>query len=317
MTISSSVTETSKEEHVSLERVLYIHYLLHFRKDTAGVKAIIDSGRDVDAMIPAYPSKLDLKVHHTNVEAQKIDGSTLKIFGMVLANLQVEDKLGRVWVFQETFLLADISAKVVSDMPFLTLSNADVQFIEKELTWRSYITAEALPTTKRVKLINKKEFAKAALDKKSETFVVHMASLNLAPQIHPDKTALIASLLIKQVKIPNKYLDFANVFLEEKALVLLERTEFNQHVIKLEEGKQPPYGPTFSLGPVKLETLKTYIETHLKTGFIRPFKSLTGTPILFDQKPNGNFCLCVDYQGLNNLTIKNRYPLPWIRESLD
>ena len=62
-------------------------------------------------------------------------------------------------------------------MIFLTFSNADIQFAEKELTWRSYIAAEALPTTKRVELINKKEFAKAALNKKSETFVMHVAAL--------------------------------------------------------------------------------------------------------------------------------------------
>ena len=53
-------------------------------------------------------------------------------------------------------------------MPFLTLSNADIQFAEKELTWRSYTVAEALPTTKRVEIIDKKEFAKAALDENVE-----------------------------------------------------------------------------------------------------------------------------------------------------
>ena len=63
--------------------------------------------------------------------------------------------------------------------------------------------------------------------------------------------------------------------------------------------------------------MKTYIETHLKTGFIRPSKSPAGAPILFDKKPNGSLRLCVDYRGLNNLTIKNRYPLPLIGESLD
>ena len=40
----------------------------------------------------------------------------------------------------------------------------------------------------------------------------------------------------------------------------------NEHAIELVEGKQPPYGPIYSLGPVKLETLKTYIKTRLKTG---------------------------------------------------
>ena len=73
---------------------------------------------------------------------------------MVIAAFQVVDKLGHSWFFQETFLLADISMEVGLGMPFLTLSNADVQFAEKELTWRTYITKEALPTTRQIEIID-------------------------------------------------------------------------------------------------------------------------------------------------------------------
>ena len=66
---SLSVTEASKEEHVFLERVPCIHYPLHFRKDTVDVRALIDSVGEVNAMSPAYASKLGLKVHHTDVGA--------------------------------------------------------------------------------------------------------------------------------------------------------------------------------------------------------------------------------------------------------
>ena len=124
-------------------------------------------------------------------------------------------------------------------------------------------------------------------------------------------------MLTKNVKIPNKYSDFAKVFSEEKVLVLPKRTDINKHAIKLEDGKQSFYGPIYSLRLVELETLKTYIETHLKTGFIRPSKSLADALIFFDKKPDGSLCFYVDYWGLNNLTIKNRYPLPLIGESLD
>ena len=91
----------------------------------------------------------------------------------------------------------------------------------------------------------------------------------------------------------------------------------NEHAIKLEEGKQPLFGPIYSLGLVELETLKTYIKTNLANSFIRPSKSLARAPILFDKKPDRSFCFCVDYWGLNNLIIKNQYPLPLIGESLN
>ena len=99
--------------------------------------------------------------------------------------------------------------------------------------------------------------------------------------------------------------------------MLLKRIELNEHAINLENGKQPPYGPIYSLGLVELKTLKTYIETHLKTRFIQPSKSFAGVLILFDKKQDGSLHLCVDYQGFNNLTIKNRYLLSLIGESFD
>ena len=66
-----------------------------------------------------------------------------------------------------------------------------------------------------------------ALDEKSETFIVYMVSLNPTPGIYPDRAVQIVSLLIERVRIPNKYSDFADVFSEEKTLVLLEHTELN------------------------------------------------------------------------------------------
>ena len=68
---------------------------------------------------------------------------------------------------------------------------------------------------------------------------------------------------------------------------------------------------------MELEILKTYIEINLVNGFIQPSKSPAGASILFVRKPDKSLRLCVDYLGLNNLTIKNRYPLPLIGESLD
>ena len=127
----------------------------------------------------------------------------------------------------------------------------------------------------------------------------------------------LALLLAKKVTVPTKYLDFADVFLEKLANVLPKRTGVNEHAIELEEGKQLPYRPIYILEPVELETLKTYIKTDLLNGFIRASKSPAGAPILFVCKPNGSLCLYVNYQGLNNLRIKNWYQLPLISKSLD
>ena len=74
--------------------------------------------------------------------------------------------------------------------------------------------------------------------------------------IHTAKKAWIAFLLGEKVIIPAKYSDFADVFSEESANIFPEQTGVNDHAIEMEKGKQPPYGPIYSLEPVELKTFK-------------------------------------------------------------
>lgn len=69
-------------------------------------------------------------------------------------------------------------------------------------------------------------------------------------------------------KIPDKYSDYIDVFSPDLAMKLPENTDMNEHAVELIDGKQLPYGLIYALSPVDLETLKIYIETHLKTEFI-------------------------------------------------
>lgn len=139
---------------------------------------LIDSKSEVNVMTLAYVAKLGLVTQKINVRAQKIDGSPLEIYGMVSAMFSLQDSLEKVRFFEKTFLLTDISIKMILGMPFLPLSNADVEFIESDkLSWRSYNTVKALPITSRVEHINKKEFIKTALDENSEIYVMDVATL--------------------------------------------------------------------------------------------------------------------------------------------
>ncbi len=79
-------------------------------------------------MSQAFAQQLGLKVRKTNVAAQKIDGTTLETYEMVVSTFSVSDKDGRERFFEKSFLLADVSPDIVLGMPFLTMSNADVDF---------------------------------------------------------------------------------------------------------------------------------------------------------------------------------------------
>jgi hypothetical protein len=67
----------------------------------------------------------------------------------------------------------------------------------------------------------------------------------------------------------------------------------------------------------ELLVLKKYLEENLPKGFIRPSKSSAASPVIFIKKPSRGLRLCVDYRGLNRLTVKNRYPIPLVRKTLN
>lgn len=97
---------------------------------------------------------------------------------MVVAAFSVSDQIEKIKFFEEIFLLVNISLNVVFRMLFFTLNNADIDFLRRELWWRSYIIKKVFFTTKQVKLRKKKEFATLALDPGDKTFIVHVASFD-------------------------------------------------------------------------------------------------------------------------------------------
>lgn len=88
----------------------------------------------MNAIISVYTAKLGLRSGLTNIDTQKIHGTTLKIYGIVSASFLPQDRLGKIWFFEETFLLANTSMEVVLEMLFLFFSNTDFQFDVKKHT---------------------------------------------------------------------------------------------------------------------------------------------------------------------------------------
>jgi hypothetical protein len=71
------------------------------------------------------------------------------------------------------------------------------------------------------------------------------------------------------------------------------------------------------MNPQELEELKKRLADMLSKGLIRSSASPWGSPILFVDKRDGTICLCVDYHKLNEVTIKNKYPLSKIENLFD
>lgn len=116
-------------------------------------------------------------------------------------------------------------------------------------------------------------------------------------------------------KLPKIYHNYLSVFSKEEADKLPPHRP-SDHRIILKPGSEAPWGPLYGMSREELEVLKKYIKENLEKGFIRPSTSPASSPVLFVKKPGGGLRFCVDYRALNDLTIKNRYPIPRIRETL-
>jgi hypothetical protein len=107
---------------------------------------------------------------------------------------------------------------------------------------------------------------------------------------------------------------FGNQLLEPDSLP--PNREDNHKITITEDNKIPPWRPINTLSEFELATLKDWIKTNIDRGFITHSRSPFGANILFAKKKDGSLRICVDYRGLNNITIKDRTPLPNIKEMM-
>ncbi len=179
------MTEKMGEE---LEQVPCIWYSVTFKDQT---EALLDLRSKVNAISQAFAHQLGLKIWKTNVGVQKIDGTTLETYVIVVSTFSVLDKDGRKKIFEESFLLANVKSDIVLRMLFLTMNNIDIDFQVQDLQWRFYTTRDIFPTTRKVELIEKKEFAITAFNPEHKAFIVYAATLNidLGDEVHPLKRA--------------------------------------------------------------------------------------------------------------------------------
>ena len=136
---------------------------------------MLNSGRKVNAISSNFAQKLDFYIQKINVIVQKINSSSLNTLEIVIANFQIENKVGRPRFFKKIFLVADTQFKMILKIFFLKINNANISFDKKILMWRFYIINKTLPITKQIQLIDLKKFIIIALNTYIKTFIIYIA----------------------------------------------------------------------------------------------------------------------------------------------
>ena len=267
-------------------------------------RALIDSGAQENCIRQALAVDCSWEVaDKRNVGLATLDGKEVWTYGNYDIDIKATDSEDRTETHRHSFVACDfdgVDANIILGYPWLAAIDPTIGF--RRGTW-------CYPRPERsIEILKPKEFVKYMQKSRVFCLVAKMYGnrLHIGAVTAGGRTDLV----------PEEFLSYTDVFDASAAGILAEHHPM-EHRIDLEPGKEPPWGPIYPLSEPELETLRLYLESAVEKGWIRRSISPAGAPIMFAPKKDGGLRLCVDYRGLNRITVKNRTPLPLMTETFD
>ena len=115
--------------------------------------------------------------------------------------------------------------------------------------------------------------------------------------------------------ISNALQEFQDIFEEPKALPPFRKN--HDHKIPLLEGSNPINQRPYRYAVYQKNEIDKLVQELLDAGTIQPSSSSYASPVVLVKKKDGSWRLCVDYRGLNGMTVKDRFPIPLIADLMD
>lgn len=268
--------------------------------------ALIDSGSELNLISSPFAKQLGLKLQPLpSLEAEAANGSSIPIDGATTVEVAVTDARGRVRHQMVPFVVCALRKfPVYLGLPWIDAYNPKLNFATRRMLHRGGKIRDH-PLVAKVGIEEAEEFDKSMRDPTAYVFACVVAPKDEGAAIWP-----------KLDQLPPQYAEFADICSDKEARELAKHSQHDLAINLVPEG-QPPHQPIYNLSASELDILRRYLKEYLERGWIRRSRSPAGAPILFVKKKDGSLRLCVDYRGLNKVTIKNRHPLPLISESLE
>ncbi|KAJ6436324.1 mRNA 3 end-processing YTH1 [Purpureocillium lavendulum] len=238
---------------------------------------------------PSFPRRVGAAAFYMLAEKRDVDVFSLSLY-------EIDKRLAEIGV------IAEVSTFVEPKAPRFGQALTDLQKMNRELARQEGLVAP-LPKGQRAHELQASR--RTAADMYLSGASLEDIRKALEPKVIVDPAT----------KVPHHYHEFLKVFDQSEADKLPPHRDCD-HEIQLQPGTTPPHGPLYSMSEDELVVLRKFLQENLDKGFIRASTSPAASPVLFAKKPGGGLRFCVDYRGLNAITIKNRYPLPLIQETL-
>ena len=266
----------------STARKPLIQVCLHLSDTTHTLAALVDSGAEANIMDTELAHQLGLENHHlpSPVPARALDGHVLGTVTSITAPISMKVSGNH----KETIrfhLLRSPGQPLILGYPWLQLHNP-------HLDWTSGTI---------------KEWGNNC----------HLSCLHAA-SMPPSSMPISPAPDITNV--PECYHGLREVFNKARASTLPPHRPYDC-AIDLLPGTTPPKGHLYSLSPPERKAMEDYIRDSLAAGIIRPSSSPAGAGFFFVGKKDGSLRPCIDYRGLNDVTMKNRYPLPLLSSAFE
>lgn len=287
---------------------MYITIQLMTPSGTDTIRCLVDSGADYNYISHIYATSRGWKQIGPQGITKYGDGHLGTRYGIVLAPYSATDGLGETR--QGAITLHSINMDdedILLGLPWLQEVNP--LFDWETMSWRYRIG------TSKIDIEDPETFARTIQEEQPEQ--LYYWNGDKIPQGSVDEANTNRIFTVRDnIHLQRIMEEFQDVFSKDAA-AQLEENPIVTHSIRLKPGTEPPYGPLYNLSVNELDTLRKYIEEMLARQWIRPSTSPAGAPVLFIRKKDGTLRLCVDYRGLNKITIKDRYPIPLVDEMLD
>ncbi|KAH9770474.1 hypothetical protein KPL71_012393 [Citrus sinensis] len=108
--------------------------------------------------------------------------------------------------------------------------------------------------------------------------------------------------------------EFAPLFDEPRSLPPVRDID---HKIPLKEGISAVNVRPYRYAHFQKNEIEKQVDEMLRNGTIRPSHSSFSSPVLLVKKKDGSWRFCTDYRALNEVTIKDRFPIPTVDDMID
>ena len=253
---------------------------------------VLDDGADINVISQSLALKYGLRKISTPLpDVSNFEGTEAHCYGAYAVRLCLADSTGVERTTTSVFFATDLrEPEMLLGRPWRR-QHSIIADARNDQWW--YAEEDELPA------VRPREACDFARDiKKAKTVFAVQVSL---PATQP---------------LPDEIADFVDVILDGD-VGTRPLPEGVEHAIDLLPSGKPPFRPLYNLSVKELEILRQYLEQALANGWIQHSASEAGAPILFVPKKDGTLRMCVDYRGLNAITVKNRHALPLIGETLD